>query len=92
MDQAMCLDSTESIVKSIVDNPPIILHFLEEEIDDLFAENQEFQDIPKFSNRKSAPRNRNRAYALEEMHLLSDAEFSRMFRLNREAFYWLRCF
>lgn len=41
------------------------------------------------SNRRSAPRNRNRGYALEEMDNLSASEFKRMFRLNREAFYWL---
>lgn len=44
---------------------------------------------PTFSNRKAAPRNRNRSYAIQEMDDLSDKEFTRMFRLNREAFYWL---
>ena len=43
----------------------------------------------KFSNRRSAPRGRNRGYALQEMDNLSASEFKRMFRLNREAFYWL---
>jgi hypothetical protein len=42
-----------------------------------------------FSNRSSAPRNRNRGYALQEMEFLTAAEFKRMFRLSREAFYWL---
>ena len=41
------------------------------------------------SNRRAAPRHRNRGYALEEMEHLSDKEFQRMFRLNRRAFYWL---
>ena len=42
-----------------------------------------------FSKRRSAPRSRNRGYALEEMDNLTVSEFKRMFRLNREAFYWL---
>ena len=41
------------------------------------------------SDRRAAPRERDRAYALNEMATLSDAQFQRMFRLNRAAFYHL---
>ena len=43
----------------------------------------------EMSNRRAAPRNRNKAYALDEMKGLSDQQFQRMFRLTRIAFYWL---
>lgn len=43
----------------------------------------------KVSKRRAAPRNRNRGYALEEMDALTDPEFKAMFRLSRQAFYFL---
>ena len=54
-------------------------------------EMQNAYKVPKanLSRRRAAPRNRNRGYALQEMDNLSASEFKRMFRLNREAFYWL---
>lgn len=55
------------------------------------VENEETtaNDTEHLSNRPNAPRTRDRAYALNEMERLSDAEFTRMFRLNRAAFSWL---
>jgi hypothetical protein len=41
------------------------------------------------SSRRAATRNRNRGYTLQEIDHLSASEFKRMFRLSREAFYWL---
>jgi hypothetical protein len=54
-------------------------------------EMQNTYKVPKgnLSRRRAAPRNRNRGYALQEMDNLSASEFRRMFRLSREAFYWL---
>jgi DDE superfamily endonuclease len=54
-------------------------------------EMQNTYKVPKgnLSRRRAAPRNRNRGYALLEMDNLSASEFRRMFRLSREAFYWL---
>ena len=46
--------------------------------------------VERSSNRRYAERStRDRGYALREMDELSDAQFARMFRLNREAFYFL---
>ena len=47
--------------------------------------------VPKasLSRRRAAPRSRNRGYALQQMDNLSASEFRWMFRLNREASYWL---
>ena len=62
---------------------------LEEELFQQRLRQENRRDQGRTSERRSAPRPRNRGYALEEMETLSDSEFTRMFRLNREAFYWL---
>ena len=61
---------------------------------EIFKEDVEDDEMTRgrnetFSNRRAAPRSRDRGYALEEMEQLSDKEFKKMFRLSREAFYWL---
>ena len=62
---------------------------LEEELSQQRLRQENRRDQGRTSERRSAPRPRNRGYALEEMETLSDSEFTRMFRLNREAYYWL---
>jgi len=49
----------------------------------------EKDDPRQHSGRKHAPRHRDRSYALKEMDSITDRQFTTMFRLNREAFYWL---
>jgi len=43
----------------------------------------------KYSKKRSKKRYKNRNYGAEEMRHLDDATFTRMFRLNRDAFYKL---
>ena len=59
--------------------------------DDLQPVREDIRDFRRkqFSNRRAAPRQRDRAYALREMSQLSEFQFQRMFRLNRAAFYHL---
>jgi hypothetical protein len=66
-------------------HPELLAQILKDEIngENLNRKNE------TFSNRRAAPRHRNRGYALDEMSHLTDKEFQRMFRLNRTAFYWL---
>ena len=70
----------------LMSHPEILSEILKDEI-----ENDEIgkRRHDSLSNRRAAPRHRNRGYALKEMEHLSDKEFQRMFRLNRRAFYWL---
>ena len=78
---------TGMITKSyLLSHPEILSEILKDEIEnDGTAKGRH----DTFSNRRAAPRQRNRGYALEEMEHLTDKEFQRMFRLNRIAFYWL---
>jgi len=73
------------ILQDILLNPDALAEILAEELDNNSSTNKK-----QISNRPSAPRNRDRSYALREMdYYLSDAEFTRMFRLNRIAFTYL---
>lgn len=78
-----------------LDSTPICADILQEVISEevSYDEEEENNGVPNtrrpYSNRTSAPRTRNRAYALEEMDALNEKEFTRMFRLNRQKFYWL---
>ena len=74
------------ILKEIpVASPELTAEILKDQV-----ESEDFKGRNQtFSNRRAAPRHRNRGYALEEISHLTDKEFQRKFRLNREALYWL---
>jgi hypothetical protein len=89
MADSICFDSSESIVKSMVSNPSMLLEILKDEIAEFMDDDSENDDTANHFKRKTPSRSRNRAYAIEEMNFLTDNEFTRMFRLSREAFNWL---
>jgi hypothetical protein len=68
-----------SILNDVILNPEVLSVILEDE----FSESDTETVKDQFSKSSSAPRNRNRKYALEEMDFLSEKKFTRMFRLNR---------
>ena len=70
----------QSVESVIINNTEVICNVLEDEI---------FATSKNLSNRKAAPRNRDKCYAIKEIDNLTDAEFTRMFRLNRASFYYL---
>lgn len=82
------LDAYEMDIQDIL-QPAVLASILEDDIIDICNENNESKEKRKLSTRASAPRERNRGFAVKEMEILSDKEFTRMFRLSRSAFEWL---
>jgi hypothetical protein len=84
--------SYDEIIRELLNSSEFLGLIVDDVIDDDLAEvRADIKDrrTKLMSNRRAAPRTRNRAYALEEMHALSDTQFQRMFRLNRTAFNFL---
>ena len=88
MGNDLSFSSQEDIDQIVQNNPELIVQILQDEniLEDIFTPQNKKRKYRKTSNRRAAPRNRNESYAIEEMDLLNDSQFQRMFRLNREAF------
>ena len=79
------MGQNQSTFKSVLANKDILVALLQPTIDKIIEED----DPRQYSDRKHAPRHRDRSYALKEMDSLTDSQFTTMFRLNRQTFYWL---
>ena len=67
----------------------LIPELIEELCKDFEDALDEDETAPRVSNRRHAPRQRDTGYGLRELNALTDKQFTRYFRLNGEAFYWL---
>ena len=80
-----------SITEQLLTDPEFLGFILDEDVES----NIDFvrEDINSrrhiLSNHRASPRTRDRCYAINEMRSLTDQQFTRMFRLNRTAFYLL---
>ena len=79
----------QHIIQRIMTDVGTFLASHPELVGQMFMEEMQRSCKTKSAHRRSAPRNRNKGYALEEMDILRASKFKRTFRLNREAFYWL---